>query len=166
MVLLLTLLAGCGADTPDPSASASVPVGPTPDPMPTFTDVSKGDTDSIVRLLSFTAGKNQAVVVEPVIFMLNPDFCEAFHIPADDRRCLAAWNTSDSQAKITLPRADDAVFALVNQADISKCMDDKGAGSCEVSAREFAAYAEDQNHLIRLTTRNGVAIRLAELYTP
>ncbi|MFI5844104.1 hypothetical protein ACIA8K_30850 [Catenuloplanes sp. NPDC051500] len=163
---IVVLLSACGTDGADPGASPSMSASPSAGAVPAFTDVSKGDTDSIVKLLSFTAGTNQAVVVEPVIFMINPDFCEAFHIPLDDRRCANAWNTADSQATITLPRADDAVLALVDQADLSACLDEKGAGSGEVSGREFAERLGEGQHLVRLTTRDGVAVRLAELYTP
>lgn len=166
----LLLLASCGSapdDGASPSAAPSQSVAPSAAPsVPAFTDVSRGDTDSIVKLLRFTPGNGQAVVVEPVIFLTNPEFCETFHIPADDKRCNSAWNTADSEAKITLPRADDAVLALVNQADLSACMDDLGAGSCEASATDFANRLGDGPHLIRLTTQNGVAVRLAELYVP
>ncbi|MDR7277497.1 hypothetical protein [Catenuloplanes atrovinosus] len=164
----LLLLAACGS-TPDgavaPTGAPSA-AGSAAPPPPAFTDVTRGDTDSIVRLLRFTPGKNQAVVVEPVIFMTNPDFCETFRIPADDKRCGYAWSTADSEAKITLPRADDAVLALVDQSDLSACMDDKGAGSCEVSDTDFANRVGDGTHLVRLTTKDGVATRLAELYLP
>ncbi|GAB7052234.1 hypothetical protein [Catenuloplanes indicus] len=161
----LLLLAACGSAPDDTTASPSAVPSATP-PVPAFTDVSRGDTDSIVKLLQFTPGKGQAVVVEPVIFLTNPEFCETFHLPADDKRCNSAWNTADSEAKITLPRADDAVLALVDQSDVSACMDEMGAGSCETSATDFAARLGDGPHLIRLTTRDGIAVRLAELYVP
>ncbi|MDP9795981.1 hypothetical protein J2S43_004493 [Catenuloplanes nepalensis] len=168
---LLLLLAACGSapddDTSSPSPSATPSAVPSATPStPAFTDVSRGDTDSIVRLLQFTPGRNQAVVVEPVIFMTNPEFCETFRIPADDKRCTYAWSTAGSEAKITLPRADDAIFALVDQSDLSACMDDMGAGSCEVPATDFADHVGEGPTLIRLTTDDGVAVRLAELYVP
>ncbi|GAB7042318.1 hypothetical protein JCM9533A_61680 [Catenuloplanes niger JCM 9533] len=163
----LLLLAACGSAPDDTTAAPSPSAVPSATPsVPAFTDVSRGDTDSIVKLLRFTPGNGQAVVVEPVIFLTNPEFCETFHIPADDKRCLSAWNTADSEAKITLPCADAAVFALVDQSDPGTCMDDRGAGSCETSATDFADRLGDGTPLIRLTTENGVAVRLAELYVP
>jgi hypothetical protein len=65
-----------------------------------------------------------------------------------------------------VPRADDAVFALVDHDDPEKCLDDRGAGSCEVSAKEFDDWISGGQTLIRLVTRDGVAVRLAELNLP
>ncbi|WP_045747752.1 hypothetical protein [Actinoplanes rectilineatus] len=163
---LVLLLGACSTATPVPTSSAS----PAPAPTPTFTDVSRGDTDSIVRLLTYQSGKDKAIVVEPIIFMINPDFCEAFHLPPDNQQCQSAWNTADSEAKITLPRADDAEFALVGASgndDLTQCMDEQAAATCKASAKEFAAWYEyNSTPMVRLKTRNGVAVSLAEVYIP
>lgn len=170
VVPLALLLAACssaapsGQPTPSPSAAAPSVSVPAPSVKPTYADVSRGDTDSTVRMLAL---RSKAVVVEPVVFMTNPDFCATFGIPADDGRCNQPWDTADSEAKITVPVADDATYALVDLEDPQRCMDDRGAGSCKATAKEFAAWAaDDVQPLIRLTTKNGVATRLAEMYVP
>jgi hypothetical protein len=164
-LLLATVLLLAACSTPSPAPTPS-PSSSGPPPPVTFTDVSRGDTDSIVKLLEFRVGKNQAVVVEPVFYLPNPEFCDRFGIPLDDKQCVYEWDTKDSQAKITVPRADDAVFALVDHDNLRKCLDERGAGSCEVSAQEFDDWISGGHVLIRLVTRDGVAVRLAELNLP
>ncbi|MEV4708141.1 hypothetical protein [Actinoplanes sp. NPDC049316] len=159
---LVLLLAACDSDTSPPAAPAVA----SRSAAPAFTDVSRGDTDSIVRLLSFRPGRNTAVVVEPVIVMNNPAFCQAYGIPPDDKRCAYPWNIARSEAKITLPRADDAELALLDPDHPDRCTDRTGAATCTVSAGEFDDRLGDHEELIRLQTRNGVAVRLAEFRPP
>ncbi|UQU67332.1 serine/threonine protein kinase [Couchioplanes caeruleus] len=144
---------------PDTTSSPSAPT-------PAFTDVSRGDTDSIVKLLSFRPGGKTAVVVEPVVFMTNPGFCQAFGIAPGDKRCSYPWDIAASDAKITLPRAGDAGLALLDPDDPGRCMDGTGAATCTASAADFDDWLGDGEELVRLQTRNGVAVRLAQLHLP
>ncbi|WP_307831648.1 serine/threonine-protein kinase [Nucisporomicrobium flavum] len=139
---------------------------PAPATAPGFTDVSRGDTDSIVKLMSFRPGRNTAVVVEPVVFMTNPGFCQAFGIPADDKRCTYPWNIAGSEATITLPRADDGGLALLDPDDPARCADSTGAATCRASAADFDEWLGDGEELVRLQTRDGVAVSLAQLHLP
>ncbi|WP_189077471.1 hypothetical protein [Mangrovihabitans endophyticus] len=164
LVLLLAACdAGAGARSGDPVTGDATSAAP--GATPAYTDVSRGDTDSIVKLLSFAPGKHRAVIVKPVIYLPNPQFCATYRIPRDDKRCSYAWGAAESGAKITLPRADDAVLMLVKD-DPAKCVDDSGAGTCQVSGGAFDDWLGNGEELIRLQTRNGVAVRLAELHLP
>ncbi len=164
-LVLLLLLAGCaspGAEKrPEPTASSAA-VAPTP----TFADVTRGDTASVVRLWAYDRTA-RSVVVEPVVFMQGPDFCAEFAVPDTDPRCEQDWTTEDSRLKVTLPVRPDATFAAVN-GDPQACMSDKtGAGTCPVSARRFATWLkEGPEALVRLTTVDGAVTAMAEVYVP
>jgi hypothetical protein len=164
-LVLLLLLAGCaspGAEKrPEPTASNAA-VAPTP----TFADVTRGDTASVVRLWAYDRTA-RSVVVEPVVFMQGPDFCAEFAVPDTDPRCEQDWTTEDSRLKVTLPVRPDATFAAVN-GDPQACMSDKtGAGTCPVSARRFATWLkEGPEALVRLTTVDGAVTAMAEVYVP
>ncbi|HWS39397.1 MAG TPA: hypothetical protein VN408_42465 [Actinoplanes sp.] len=164
LVALLGLTA-CEAGTP--AAPVSAPPSAAPDTKPTFTDVRIGDTVSVVRVERFTTGKNRSVVVEPIIYMKNPDFCRAFKIPLDDKECSYPYSIEHSGAKITLPRADDATYALIDAANWRKCTDtDLVAAVCKVTAATFQKWAARGDEIVVMTTRNGTATHFAQIYYP
>ncbi|GAA1650542.1 hypothetical protein [Actinoplanes couchii] len=171
--LLLVVFALLGPAACD--AGAAVPQASTPqsavpsakDVKPTFTDVRVGDTVSVVRVAAFKAGRNRSVVVEPVIYMKNPDFCRAFKIPLDDKQCSYPYAIEHSTAKITLPRADDATYALIDSDRWRECTDkDLVAAVCKVTAAQFQKWAAQGDGTVVMTTRNGTATGFAELYFP
>ncbi|GLY02315.1 MULTISPECIES: hypothetical protein [Actinoplanes] len=168
--LLLATLAACSSTSTPPSSpapSSAAPPSATPDTTPTFTDVRVGDTTSIVRIRAFTAGRNRSVVVEPVIFLKKPEFCKAFGIPADDKQCLAPFGIEFSDARITLPRADDATYALIDPDDWRKCTDtDLVAATCKATATEFRKWLTGNDDTVLLTTRGGQAVHFAQVYFP
>ena len=167
MLTALVLGAAAGCSTPDatpapPATSAPASVAPTP----TFAEVHRGDTESVVLLRKYDP-RNRAVVVEPTVFMQGPDFCEAFHLPGTDRRCERAWATEDSKVKVTLPLSPRAVLLSVGDGS-AECIDEPtGAGRCRWGPADLAERVDaDDSMLVRLTTEDGTATRIAEVYIP
>ncbi len=164
-LILLLLLTGCASpaaeERPAPTASSAAAA-----PTPTFADVTRGNTASVVKVWAYDRTA-RSVVVEPVVFMLGPDFCVAFALPDTDPRCELEWTTEDSRLKVTLPVRPDATFAVVNGEPQACMSDETGAGTCAVSARRFAAWLkEGPEALVRVTTVDGVVTSLAEVYVP
>jgi len=164
---LALLTAGCSAlDEQPPPPAASAPVSAAPAPTPTFTDVSRGDTESVVNLLKYDA-RALAVVVEPTVFLDGTAFCTAFGIPGTDARCERDWVTEESKIKVTLPVSTRAKLLTVRGGD-PECIDERtGAGACPWSKAELTRQAAPAGGiLIRLTTEDGTATRIAELFLP
>jgi hypothetical protein len=162
---LALLTAGCSAsDEPPPPAATSAPASAAP--TPTFTDVSRGDTESVVKLLKYDA-RALAVVVEPTVFLDGTAFCTAFGIPGTDPRCERDWVTEDSKTKVTLPLGARAKLLTVRDGD-PECIDERtGAGACSWAPAELARRAAPADGiLVRLTTEDGTATRIAEVYLP
>lgn len=162
-LIVLTVLAGCsttGGPQPGPSPSAA-------SPKPTFADVSRGDTDSVVRLRAYDPAADSAVV-EPTVFMQGPDFCVAFRLPDDDPRCDQEWTTEDSHTKVTLPVDGHARLLTVHGGDPTCIGGTTGAGSCPLTAEAFGALLRHSGGdlLIKLRTEDGTVVEMAELYTP
>jgi hypothetical protein len=157
------LLAACSSPAAKPQAGPSASPAP---PTPTFTDVSHGDTNSIVKLLKYDP-KARAAVVEPVVFLDGPAFCRAFRIPETDPRCEREWVTEDSRIKVTLPVTARVRLLTVKDGDASCVNEQTGAGSCPWSSRDLAQHAAPgRDLLVRLTTADGAATTIAELYLP
>lgn len=158
MLTATLLLAGCSSAAPTTTPSAS-PAAPTP----TFADVSRGDTESVVKLLKYNP-RTRAAVVEPVVFMEGLAFCQAFRIPETDPRCERSWVTEDSRVKVTLPVAANVQLLTVRDGD-STCVNERtGAGSCRWSPGDLAVPEPDR--LVRLTTADGAVTQIAELFLP
>ncbi|MFI7543925.1 hypothetical protein [Actinoplanes sp. NPDC049599] len=163
--VLLLGAAGCSPEPArvPPAASAPAPAAPTP----TFAEVHRGDTESVVKLHRFDP-RARAVVVEPTVFLQGPDFCAAFHLPGTDPRCDRAWATEDSRVKVTLPVSADAELLSIRDGS-PECLDDRtGAGTCRWPASALAGRvsADEGGLLVRLTTKDGTATRIAEVYVP
>jgi hypothetical protein len=162
-LIALTVLAACGTtEEPQPGPSPSAV-----SPKPTFADVSRGDTDSVVRLRAYDPAAASAVV-EPTVFMQGPDFCVAFRLPDDDPRCDQEWTTEDSHTKVTLPVDDHARLLTVRGGD-PECIGAKtGAGSCPLTGAAFRALLRHSGGdlLVKLRTEDGTVMEMAELYTP
>ncbi|WP_306205692.1 hypothetical protein [Actinoplanes sp. RD1] len=167
-ILLALAAAGALAACSSAPAPSSATASPSPAPaVPTFADVSRGDSTSVVKLISFDA-KARSAVAEPTIFLLGPDFCEAFHLPSSDPRCERDWNTEDSNTRVTLPVAGDAELLTIHGGD-PECFGDDTliVGTCELTPAKFAALAEDSGEMLaQLTVVDGTATRIAEVYTP
>jgi hypothetical protein len=155
------LLAACSSPAPRNPPAASAPA-----PVPTFADVSHGDTESVAKLLTFDP-ETRAAVVEPVVFLEGLAFCTAFRIPQTDPRCERSWVTEDSRVKVTLPVATAARLLTVKDGD-STCINEKtGAGSCPWRPEDLAQHAApDRDLLVRLTTADGTITQIAELFLP
>jgi hypothetical protein len=158
------VLVAAGCSTPEPRPEA--PTASTPAPTPTFAEVQRGDTESVVKLRDYDP-RVRAVVVEPTVFLQGPDFCAAFHLPGTDPRCDLAWTTEDSKVKVTLPVSREAELLTTGDGS-SGCVDDRtGAGTCRWSPAQLAErVAADDSFLARLTTRDGTATRIAEVFVP
>ena len=161
------LVAGCvggsADDNPAPAASSGRPSAA---PTPTFADVTRGDTESVVKLIVYD-GEARSAVVEPVVFMQAPDFCAAFRLPDTDPRCEREWATEDSHLKATLPVSAKAKLATVRDGDPACIGADTGAGTCAMTKSEFKGWLPDHpESLFRLTTRDGTVVELAEMYLP
>jgi hypothetical protein len=158
-----TALAGCAA-TPSP---APAPAASPTSAVPTFADVARGDSTSVVKIESFDAGA-RAAVVEPTIFLQGPDFCTAFHLPSSDPRCERDWNTEDSNTRVTVPVAEDAELFTIRGGD-PECFSEDAliVGTCELTPAKFARLAQESpGMLAQVTIVDGTARKIAELYTP
>ncbi len=175
-IVLAALLGVGGCETaaePDAGAIAASPAAapsgaPGRAPRPAFADVSRGDTLSIVKLLALDPQARSAVV-EPTLFMTGPEYCVAFGVtPGPDAPCEQDWITEDSRTKVTLPLADKARLAITRDNE-QGCVGeaDVVVGTCAVSGRQLARYLADREGLLmRLTTKDGTIVGMAELYTP
>ncbi|MEV4639752.1 hypothetical protein AB0J80_20580 [Actinoplanes sp. NPDC049548] len=162
-MIALAVLAGCstpGKPQPGPSPSAAAP-------QPSFADVSRGDTDSVVRLRAYDPAARSAVV-EPTVFMQGPDFCTAFRLPEDDPRCDQEWTTEDSHTKVTLPVEEDVRLLSHGAGDPACIGQGTGAGTCPVTPETFGMMLrrDGGDLLVKLRTEDGRVVEMAELYTP
>lgn len=159
---LVFALAACSSPDPvSPAPTASSSVAPTP----TFTDVFRGDSSSVVRLRAYDP-RARSVVVEPVVFLQGPDYCAAYHVSGTDPRCDRDWVTEDSRTKTTLPVSTKAELLSVRGGE-AECIGDDGAGTCPLPRDERVRWSTgDPDLLLRLTVRDGTATRLAELFLP
>ena len=167
VAVTVVLLSAAGCSTPDPEATpptASAPASAAP--TPTFAEVGRGDTESVVKVRKYDP-RERALVVEPTVFLQGPDFCEAFHLPGTDPRCERDWATEDSKVKVTLPVSPGAALLTIRDGE-PECLDDRtGAGTCRWSPDALAErVTQDDDFLARLTTRDGVATRIAEVFIP
>lgn len=169
--LLVTLTAACspggpGPDVSPPASAAAAKPSVKPSARPTFTDLTEGDTESVVKLRAYYPDDRSAVV-EPVIFLQSPDFCKAFDLPDDDPRCNRDWATEDSSTKVTLPVSPAVKLFTMNGA-VEGCIDwEKLVGTCVWRADRLArAVADDADLMVRLTTRDATITKIAEIYTP
>jgi hypothetical protein len=179
---LLLTLAGCGSVGPAPKPAdggvASPPIsstapaaGPSTAPSappagPTFTDVTKGNTSSVVKLLALDLAARSAVV-EPTAMMTGDEYCAMFSVPEADDRCRRASITEDSKTKATLPVQAGVKLSTVRGGDPA-CIDRRtGAGTCTATSRQFVQWLKDNPQgLVRLTTVSGKVTALAEVYLP
>jgi hypothetical protein len=176
---VLLTVAGCNAESPQSRGpSAASPAGTTVSPVPpavpsaqpstgpTFTDVTQGDTASVVKLLAFDPNARSAVV-EPTAMMTGDQYCAMFAVPAADDRCGRAWIAEDSRTKATLPVRQAVKLSTVRGGD-PKCIDrDTGAGTCAATPRQFVDwYRQNPQALVRVTTVSGTVVAIAEVYLP
>ena len=175
LAAITAMAAGCGTNQPPTFAggSTSAPPRSTPPtvaktaaPAPTFPDVTRGKTAVTANLLSYDAAADSAVVV-PTIMLTGEDYCKRFKVKASDGRCQREWITEDSHTKITLPVSPDAKLLSFKEGD-PECIGNMIAGSvCKVSEKEFAAWARaNPQGLVRITTKDGTIVKLAQVFTP
>jgi hypothetical protein len=172
-VLLVVSTAACSTGSPRsngspaPSTGASSTRGSAePSARPTFTDLTEGDTESVVKLRAYYPDDRSAVV-EPIIFMQGPDFCAAFDLPDEDPRCNRDWSTEDSSTKVTLPVSAGVKLLTMNGA-VEECINwDTMLGSCAWSKTKLAQAAKnDSDLMVQLTTRDATITKIVEIYTP
>lgn len=168
--LLLTLsLTGCAASSPSsaPQPSTGASSAPAAAPTPTFADVTHGDAATYVWVYSYDATRRSAVV-EPTIWMINPDLCEAFGIPASDGRCEQDWLTEDSRTRVTLATAPGITLRSDRYGDPDCMVGDHSEGTCEVDAAEFneRVGGEQDPLLAWMRADDGAITELAAVYLP
>ncbi|WP_305789720.1 hypothetical protein [Symbioplanes lichenis] len=163
LAVVVGALTACSTTSPSAAPASSAPASP----IPTFADVSRGDSKSVVKLISFDPQARSAVA-EPTIFMQGPDFCEAFQLPASDPRCERDWSTEDSNTRVTVPIAADAELFTIHGGD-PECFsgDSLVVGTCELTPAKFATLSQESGEmLVQLTVVDGTARKIAEVYTP
>ena len=177
VVLAFVLVAGgCGTATqtgagpsgPAPSSAAppsEPPSKPSSKPSPeksapTFGDVTQGSTKTVVKMYSFDAD-NQSAVVEPIDFKTG--VCAA-----DDDDCNREWDAEDSHRKVTVPVADKPKFFNWQNDNGDVCIKKpEDGGTCPMKPKAFATWIkENPGEMVAVTTDNGEITRAALIYVP
>jgi len=160
----------CGATTgsapPAASISPAPSVAPAP-PRPSFADLTRGDSTSVVKLYAYDAEAHSAVV-EPIIFMDGPAYCRKFQIKAGDGRCEREWITEESHTRITVPVVARPRLTAWENEKGEDCIGSMTTGGlCPVPAKVFARWLEENAEgMAVVTMKDGVVTKLAEMYTP
>jgi hypothetical protein len=177
LATIAAMATGCGtnqsptfadgsASAPPSSAPSKAAPTPTPAPAPTFPDVTRGSTAVTANLLSYDAAAGSAVVV-PTLMLTGEDYCKRFKVKASDSRCQREWITVDSHTKITLPVGPDAKLLSFKDGDPGCVGNMIAGGTCPVSKKEFAAWTKDNPEgLIRISTKDGTIVKMAQVFTP
>jgi hypothetical protein len=157
---------GTAPDAPGPTGTATASAVPAP-PQPSFADLTRGSTTSVVKMYAYDA-RHDSAVVEPIIFMTGGEFCRTFALKSSDPRCDHEWTTEESHTKITMPVAPKPAFTTWDDGQGGVCIGSPAAGgTCPMSARAFARWlAEQPGSMVSITTRNGTVTRMAQIYTP
>lgn len=158
------LVAACDPATP-PAAPAPSPSA-SPTPQVSFTDVTRGDTESVVNLAHYDPNAN-SVVVEPVLHMSGPQLCERLSLPSSDTRCHDKWASERSWTQYTLPVAAGAKFYALRYED-RYCPDaDEHVGRCQITGVNFYNLVDGlAPQMWRLRTHDGSVTEMAEVYEP
>jgi hypothetical protein len=169
-VAFLLTAGGCGREkpaAPGPATSAApVKVSPAA-PQPTFADLTRGSTTSVVKLFAYDA-RHRSAIVEPIVFMTGDEFCKTFKIKKSDPRCDEEWTTEESHTKITMPVAATPKLYTWDDGEGGVCIGEPAAGgTCPTTARAFARWLTEQpGGMVAITTRNATVTRMAQIYTP
>ena len=174
VVLAAALLSAAGCDAAGrreppaaPSSKAPSSKAPSPAPGPTFADLTTGSKTSVVKLYSYDAAAHSAVV-EPVIFLDGPSFCEAFKLTSSDPRCQQDWADEESHTKVTLPVRPKPALTQWDDHRDGDCIGGIATGAvCPATPAEFAAWLKaGPNGFAVVTTVDGTVTKIAQLYTP
>ena len=161
-------MAACGA-TPPAAAPSSAPAPRTspPAPQPSFTDLTRGDSTSVVKLYSYDPGAHSAVV-EPILFMDGPAYCKKFKVKPGDPRCDREWIAEESHTRITVPVITTPRLNAWENAAGDDCIGSMTTGStCSVPVSTFTKRAKaNPEGFVAITLHNGTATKLSEMYTP
>ncbi|MEV4641376.1 hypothetical protein AB0J80_28935 [Actinoplanes sp. NPDC049548] len=128
-----------------------------------FPDVTR-DGSATVLLLSFDP-RARSAVVEPAVFLPGPDYCEAFGISPIDVRCAQEIAIEGDKTRVTLPLAAEPELRGVGDGDTECLGSMTGGATCAVTP----AYIQDlakADAAVSVTVRDGVLVRIAELYQP
>ncbi|GIF15692.1 hypothetical protein [Actinoplanes teichomyceticus] len=169
LAVALLLTAGCGThpgDTPGtagPARSATA----APAPEPSFADLTRGDTRSVVKMYAYDA-RNRSAVVEPILFMTGEQYCRAFRPAPTDGRCDREWTTEESHTKITVPVAARPRFYTWQDENGDVCVDSPDAGgTCPTTAKAFGRWLSgDPGGMVAVTMVDGTITRMAQIYVP
>ncbi|HWS36370.1 MAG TPA: serine/threonine-protein kinase [Actinoplanes sp.] len=133
--------------------------------IPPFTDVRDGSSTSTVIVHAYHP-KLRSMVVEPVLFMTGPEYCETFGLEVTaDNPCERAWVTEDSKMTVTLPIAASPKLRSWLD-DPGKCAGDPvTVGICKVSAAVLAQRIGAEG-LADVTVEDGVVTAIEERFTP
>ena len=170
LALLAAVLTTAACATTPPAAAPSFAPSPShapAPPRPTFADLTRGDSTSVVKLYAYDPAAHSAVV-EPIIFMDGPAFCRKFQIKKGDPRCDREWTTEESHTRITVPViAAPRLNAWENPAGDDCIGSMTTGGTCAVSVATFTRRAKaNPEGFTVITLHDGVATKLAEMYTP
>jgi hypothetical protein len=168
MATAVLATAACGTNAPSATPSFAPPPSTAPaPPRPSFADLTRGDSTSVVKLYAYDPTADSAVV-EPIIFMDGPAFCRKFKVKAGDPRCDREWTTEESHTRVTVPVVAKPRLNAWENAAGDDCIGTLTTGStCAVSVTTFTKRAKaNPAGFVVITVKAGVATKLSEMYTP
>jgi hypothetical protein len=153
-------------DDPSSAAPSSAPAKPAV-PQPTYADLTRGSTTSVVTLYSYDATAHSAVV-EPLVFMSGPDYCKKFKVKSTDPRCNREWTTEESHTKVTVPVVEKPKLTTYDGGDEGECAGTMTSGAvCPTTKSAFARWVKDNpDALAVITTKDGTITKIAPMFTP
>jgi hypothetical protein len=127
---------------------------------------SRGQATSTAKLYAYDQVAHSAVV-EPVLYLFGPDYCAQFKIKEGDGRCERETVTVESHLKVTVPVRDEPLLMTWDGLD-GRCVGTiTGGGICPIKPSAFTRWLkESPQGLIAISTTDGTATRLAQMYSP
>jgi hypothetical protein len=174
IVLLAVLLTTAACADPErtatlvtPSSAAGRPSTRAPAPQPTYTDITRGDSTSVVKLYAYDPRAHSAVA-EPVIFLDGPAFCKAFKLKSSDPRCDRDWATEESHTKVTVPVVAQPKLMAWDDHHEGDCTGTiTSGGVCRTTTADFADWLrQNPKGFAVLTVKDGTVTKIAEMFTP
>lgn len=169
MVAVLAV-GGCAAqpgttpinESPAPKASTTPAA-----PQPSFADLTRGNTKSVVKMYAYDA-KHRSAVVEPILFLTGDEFCTKFKVKRTDPRCEREWTIEESHTKVTMPVAGNPKILNWDDGQGNVCIEEPAdGGTCPMSEKAFADWiAESPGEMVSVSTRDATVVRMALIYTP
>ena len=130
--------------------------------------LGKGRIAAVAKLYSYDPTAHVAVA-EPVLFLSGPDYCTLFEIKKTDGRCEQEYTVVESHLRLTVPvRKQPILTTYDDPKGEGVCIGSMtGGGICPTAPARFAKWLKtNPQGLIAITTTDGTATKLAEMYTP